>query len=320
MTQQAFLSRRQEFWNRMEHVIFGGGKEVKRNAAWFPAAFRELAQDLNAARAHAFDPFIIERLNNLVLAGNQLLYGQKNWQLSSFADFFVKTFPRAVRARWKGFAAAHLVFYGLALFAALACLAFPSLAYTFLPEGQTEQLEMMYDPENSYFLVPRDVSSDADMFGFYIYNNVSIAFRTFAGGIFIGFGSLFFLCYNAVFLGAAAAHLVNQGFANTFFSFVIGHGSFELTAIVISAQAGFIIGYRLFVTKGLSRQASLKEAGRTALPLIAGSACMLFVAAVIEAFWSSRHEAGFTLHYAAGAAGWILLSVYFIFCGRQKNR
>jgi uncharacterized membrane protein SpoIIM required for sporulation len=319
VTQQAFLARRQEFWSRMEHLCSGGKKAVRQNAAWFPAAFRELTQDLNTARAHAFDPFIIERLNNLVLAGNQLLYGQRSWSPSSCAHFFLRTFPRALRSQWKGLAACHLVFYGLALFVALACLRFPDLAYSVLSEGQAESLQTMYDPENVYFLTPRDVSSDADMFGYYIYNNVSIAFRIFASGIFLGFGSLLALCFNAVFLGAAAAHLVNQGFSHTFFSFVIGHGSFELSAIVLSAQAGLILGYRLFVTKGLSRQASLREAGRTALPIIAGSSCLLFVAAVVEAFWSSRHELGFAVHYAAGAAGWVLLFAYFVFCGRGKR-
>jgi uncharacterized membrane protein SpoIIM required for sporulation len=320
VTQQAFLARRQEFWSRIERVLYGGRKAVKRSAAWFPAAFRELTQDLNTARSHAFDPSIIERLNSLVLMGNQVLYGQRSWSLSSCVYFFVKTFPRAVRSQWKGMAATHLVFYGLALFFALACVYFPDLVYTVLSEQQAGNLEEMYNPQSSHFLTPRDVSSDADMFGYYIYNNVSVAFRTFAGGVFLGFGSLLILCANAVFLGAAAAHLVNQGFAHTFFSFVIGHGSFELTAIVMCAQAGLILGYRLFVTKGLSRQASLREAGKTALPLVAGSACMLFLAAIIEAFWSSRHELGFTVHYAVGAAGWIVLFAYFIFCGRGKKR
>jgi uncharacterized membrane protein SpoIIM required for sporulation len=304
----------------MEHVVCGGKKEVLRNAAWFPGAFRELAQDLNTARAHAFDPSVIERLNNLVLAGNQLLYGQQSWSLRGAAEFIGRTFPRAVRAQWKGIAAAHLVFYGLAVFIALVCVFFPSAAYSILPGGEVESLEEMYDPASEHFLTPREVSSDADMFGFYIYNNVSLAFRTFAGGVFLGFGSLFILCVNAVFLGAAAAHLANQGFADTFFSFVIGHSGPELTAIILSAYAGFALGYRLFVTKGLSRGASLREAGKTALPIMAGSALMLFLAAAIEAFWSSRHELGFAVRYAAGSALWALLLCYFVFAGREGRR
>jgi hypothetical protein len=48
-------------------------------------------------------------------------------------------------------------------------------------------------------------------------------------------------------------------------------------------------------------------------------ALMLFLAAVIEAFWSSRHGLGFSVHYIAGAALWILLLCYFLFAGRGKK-
>jgi hypothetical protein len=51
------------------------------------------------------------------------------------------------------------------------------------------------------FLVP-PVDSDVLMFGYYIHNNVSIAFRTFAGGILGGVGSIFFLIYNGLIVGA----------------------------------------------------------------------------------------------------------------------
>ena len=241
MTQQGFVARRREFWNKVESVVAGGRKEITRNAAWFPSAFRELTQDLNTARANAFDPSIIERLNNLVLAGNQLLYGQRNWSLRGLARFLGQGFPRAVRAQWKGIAAVHLGFYGLALFIGFICVAQPGMVHSFLPAGTAVRLERMYDPDSSHFLKPREVSSDADMFGYYIYNNVSIAFRTFAGGILLGVGSLLILAFNAVFMGAAAAHLVNIGFTQTFFSFVIGHSGLELTAIVFSGYAGFVL-------------------------------------------------------------------------------
>jgi uncharacterized membrane protein SpoIIM required for sporulation len=90
------------------------------------------------------------------------------------------------------------------------------------------------------------------MFGFYVYNNISIAFRTFAGGILAGIGSLLILCFNGAYLGIVAGHIINAGFTRTFFPFVIGHSGFELNAIVLSAQAGLLLGYRLFFTGGLS--------------------------------------------------------------------
>ncbi|MDR1429385.1 MAG: stage II sporulation protein M, partial [Spirochaetaceae bacterium] len=147
-----------------------------------------------------------------------------------------------------------------------------------------------------------------------------IAFRTFAGGIVAGVGSLLILIFNVVFLGAAAALMVNKNLGETFFPFVIGHSSFELTAIVLSAFAGLSLGYRLFVTQGLTRAASIRRAGKTAIPIIGGSAILLVLAAAIEAFWSSRHTLPVLVRYGAGTANWILLFAYFILAGRKQNR
>ena len=157
------------------------------------------------------------------------------------------------------------------------------------------------------------------MFGFYIFNNISIAFRTFAGGFLAGIGSIIILAINGMYLGAITGHIINVGFGSTFFPFIIAHGSFELTAIVLSAQGGLILGFRLFFTRGLFRSASLKAAGKTALPLIAGAAMMLLIAAGIEAFWSSRHEFNLALRYGSGAICWILVICYFLFAGRGRQ-
>ena len=55
------------------------------------------------------------------------------------------------------------------------------------------------------------------MAGFYIYNNVGIAFRTFASGILLGVGSVLILVCNGLFLGGMAAHIANAGHADVLF-------------------------------------------------------------------------------------------------------
>jgi uncharacterized membrane protein SpoIIM required for sporulation len=320
VNEENFIQKRKPFWDEFEGVINGGTREIRAYARRFPRSFREITQDLNTAKAHGFDPALINRLNYLALEGNQILYGGRSWSFKEAAGFIFRTFPRTVRAQWRGLGIAHLIFYGLALFFFFLCLRFPFLVYEIMPETQAMELENMYNSESGLYLTPRDVSSDADMFGFYIYNNISIAFRTFAGGILAGVGSLLILCFNGIFLGAAAGHVVNRGFGGAFFPFIIAHSAFELTAIVLSAQAGLLLGFRLFVTRGLSRGASLRRAGETALPLITGSALFLVLAAVIEAFWSSRHGMAAVIRYGAGIAAWVLVIVYFTCAGRQKHR
>ena len=319
MTEQSFIQRRSDDWNEFSALVRGSGRNIKKGAVPFVQRFREITQDLNTAKAHGFDPVIIEKLNALVNEGNQILYSQQGFPFKKLIDFILKTFPQKVRFHWKGILATSLLFYGIAFFFGFLCVNSPGTARELIPLYQLMDLENMYNPENENFLTPRSVTSDADMFGYYIYNNISIAFRIFAGGIFAGFGSLLFLCFNAGLLGIISGHIIEIGYTNTFFPFIIAHSSFELTAIIFSAYAGLLLGYSFFVTKGLSRAASIKKAGKDALPVISGSALMLFIAAVIEAFWSSKHLIPMPLRISAGISMWILLLLYFLFAGRKKN-
>jgi uncharacterized membrane protein SpoIIM required for sporulation len=319
MTEQSFIQRRGHIWNEFAVLVIGKGRRLAKGSLKFLKLFREITQDLNTAKANGFDPAIIERLNTLVNEGNQILYSRRGWSAKTLIRFLIKTFPQKVRSHWKGIMAVTLLFYGLAFFFGLLCFRFPGISEELVSASELKEYEKMYDPESANFLQPRDVSGDADMFGFYIFNNISIAFRTFAGGILAGFGSLLILCINGVKSGIIEGHLIQIGFAKTLIPFVIAHSALELTAIVFSAYSGMFMGYRFFVTNGLSRGASIKKAGQDALPIIAGSALMLFIAAAIEAFWSSRHTLPFKLRIGAGIVVWILVLSYFLFAGRAAK-
>ena len=157
------------------------------------------------------------------------------------------------------------------------------------------------------------------MFGFYIQNNISVSFRTFASGLVFGIGSAFFLIFNGALIGAVAAHLTSVGFYVTFSTFVIGHGSFELTAIVLSGAAGLKLGHALLAPGQFTRTQALKNAAAIAIRMIYGVIIMLLIAAFIEAFWSSNNSFPAVTKYAVGGCLWFLVICYFLFSGRSKT-
>jgi len=320
MTEQNFIRRREPVWNEFSAFVSGKKRKLKKRAVPFIRCFREITQDLNTAKANNFDPAIIERLNILVNEGNQILYGQHNWSAKALIFFILRTFPQKVRSQWRGILAVTMLFYGLTAFFGLLCASYPDIAKELVSANDLTEIEEMYNPESWHYLSPRDVSNNADMFGFYIYNNISIAFRTFAGGIFAGVGSLLLLCINGGYLGIVGGHLTNIGYGHTFFPFVIAHSAFEITALIFCAYAGMLLGYRFFVTNGLSRGASIKKAGQDALPIIAGSTLMIVIAAIIEAFWSSKHFLPFQIRIGSGVVLWFLLLLYFLFMGRKSAK
>ena len=95
-----------------------------------------------------------------------------------------------------------------------------------------------------------------------------------------GLGSVFFLVYNGLTIGAVAGLVTAAGHGKNLLTFTCTHGAFELTAIVISATAGMVMGYALVDTRGRTRFGSLRAHARDIVYLVMGAALMLAVAAL----------------------------------------
>src|SRR3954462_3286713 len=157
----------------------------------------------------------------------------------------------------------------------------------------------MYGPGASR-LGRRGAESDFYMFGFYIFNNVRIAFQTFAGGLACGVGALFFLVFNGLMIGAVAGHVTSIGYGTAFWSFVAGHSAFELGGIALSGAAGLRLGSALLAPGQLTRKDALAVAGREAGGMMYGVAAMIVAAAFVEAFWSSNSGLAHAIKYGVG--------------------
>ncbi len=237
--------------------------------------------------------------------------------LGRIADFALFDFPARVRAEWR------CVLLALALFALPFLVLWigiglrPDWVYYVLDGETLARFEEMYDP--SAERLGRPSGGDAMMFGFYIRNNVGIAFRTFAGGLLLGLGSIFFLVYNGLMMGAVFGYLSSAGYTSTLYPFVIGHGSFELTAIVLAGAAGLKLGAALVAPGRRTRTMALLEHGRICAELMWGVFAMLVIAAFLEGFWSPS-GAPAQAKYVVGALLWAGVLAYFLLAGRRRAR
>ena len=286
----------------------------------FPALYRQLCSHYALARSRGFSPALVEHLHGMVLRGHPLLYRYKggwNWRV---LHFVFAGFPRAVRRHKGYFFAALLAFLLPGVLMGGACYLNEDLLYTVMSESMVAQMEQNYDPANDRpgRAVERSSETDFTMFGYYIMNNIGIGFRTFATGIMLGIGSLFLLIFNGLVIGGVAGHLSRLGYHDTFWPFVSGHGSFELTAIVICGAAGLMLGHALLAPGQETRLQALKRRALDALPLVMGAALMLLVAAFIEAFWSSSVLPPAT-KYVVAALLWSFVILYLSFMGRGAH-
>jgi len=320
--QRTFENNHQPQWQELEQWLDEVDKRKWSDAksekmAHFPRRYRQVCQHLALARDRHYTPYLIERLNRLVLRGHQQLYSTRSGLIGKILSFLFLHFPHRVRSEGYLLGLCILLFFGSGLAMFIAVQINPDLIYSIMDSEQIQQLETMYNPKAEHLGQYRDADSDFLMFGLYIKNNITIGFQTFAGGILFGLGTLFFLLFNGLFLGAVAGHLTGIGYTVPFYSFVAGHSSLELTAIVLAGVAGMKLGFALIAPGRQTRLDALRQASTASVPLVYGVMLMLFFAAFIEAFWSSIATLDPLVKYTVGLLLWFLLIIYFSRVGRN---
>ena len=323
MKQHLFEQRHTADWQRFSALLeqLEQGKAEAKACENFAAEYRHLCQHLALAEERGYSSHLIDQLQHLAMRGHQQFYRHRSHLGAQMIGFILAGFPQLVRREWRSVLAGCLLFFGSLITMGLLTWQFPELIYGLLDPAQVSDMERMYDPDARRIgrFSERDAADDWMMFGFYIMNNIGIAFQTFASGLLFGLGSLFFLLFNGLMIGAVAGHLTRIGYSETFWSFVIGHGAFELTAIAFAGAAGLKLGWALLAPGRLSRSEALRQTAKHSIQLVAGVIFFLTIAAFIEAFWSSMTYTTPTIKYIVGAALWLLVIVYFVFAGRHRH-
>jgi uncharacterized membrane protein SpoIIM required for sporulation len=281
--------------------------------------YRRACEHLALARARAYPPHIVERLDQLTADAHQAIYQRREFGLGRLRRLFTIDFPRAVRAH------ALYVWIALAVFGLptviLGVLVYqqPELILSVVDSETASSFEEMYSESAASIGRMRTADNDWAMFGFYIRNNIGIAFQCFASGLFAGVGSLFFLAFNGAYGGAIGGYLTERGLSATFYSFIATHSAFELTAIVLAGAAGLRIGHSMLAPGRRTRTQALVASARESIVIVYGVSAMLLIAAAIEAFWSSSTWVPNAVKYAVAAFCWISVIAYLTLQGRRAS-
>ena len=328
MKETQFISQRQGDWDAWDHWLSAATSKTRRAAAGtqaplpgvpvdaLPSAFRQLCQDLSLARDRNYSSALVHALHDRVLAAHQRIYGARKRLAGHWLTFLVAGLPRLVRAEARFVLVAAALFFLPLLVTLILLQSYPDGVYFLMSPESVARFEEMYSPTAERLGRPPNASDELTMLAFYIANNVRIDFQCFAGGIAFGLGSIFFLVYNGLLIGATAGYLTQLGHIETFWGFVAGHSAPELVGAVLSGAAGLKIGLALIAPGRQRRTDALKNAAQGAVRLLYGAAALTFGAAFIEALWSPSRSLPFELKIGVGIAVWLVLLAYFLFAGR----
>lgn len=302
---ERFVTEGRPRWARLDRLASSPVLSLGSDWSELAGLYRAACTDLSRARAEDLGPDVLGYLDDLTARAHDRLYGARPVLRGDLARVIGQDVPRQVRASWRYVLTAAALFYLPAILCLILSFQSEDLAAEVLDRATLKSMEEMYSGP-----VERTAGQNALMAGFYVFNNVGIAFRCFATGVLGGLGSVYFLVLNGVSIGTVFGHLLGSGQGPNLLEFTSGHSAWELTGIVLSGAAGLRMGWALVRTNGVTRLASLRAAGPEVFLLVMGAMGMLFVAATIEGFWSAspvprEAKAVFAVAQVAIVTGWL---------------
>ncbi len=326
MTPLSFEALYQEEWQELESLldrVLGrrtpAGRPPPVRPERIAALYRRACEQLALARARSYPAYLLDRLDRLTADAHQVIYQQRELGYGALVRIVTRDFPRAVRADARYVCLATALFVLPALALGVLVYVDPNLILSLVDVTTAAQFEQMYSESTESIGRTREAGGDWMAFGFYIRNNIGIAFQCFASGLAAGLGSVFFLVYNGAVIGGVAGSLTERGLSATFYSFVVTHAAFELTAIALAGAAGLKLGHSLLAPGRRTRGQSLVAAAKECVAIVYGVTAMLIIAAAFEAFWSSAAWVPHVVKYSVAGVCWVAVFAYFIWQGRRAD-
>src|SRR5437016_4022601 len=290
---ERFVQKKREGWEtfrttalRMERS--GVGALAPGEIPAFAAQYREVAADLARARTYQVDPRVIAYLERVVTAGHNALYRARGKERTPLPHYILRDFPAAVVQSWRYVLLAFLLFAIPAAVGYVMIREQPALAEDLLSPGMVARAEAAAENQaEGRGYAETNKEDRPPLAAGLISHNINVSFGTFVGGLTGGLLTAWLLFFNGMLLGLVLGLFQNYNALNYLLTFVLGHGVLELTAIFISAGAGFRLAKAMIAPGDRTRRDALVMEGRIAARMIGAVVTLLAIAGTIEGLLST---------------------------------
>jgi uncharacterized membrane protein SpoIIM required for sporulation len=301
MRETKFIEQNKEKWAGFEEQLKKGEKDPEK----LNSLFMQLTDDLSYARTFYGNRLVRYYLNYLAQKLYLSLYKTKRDRGRKIWAFWKRELPQLVYEARKELTLSFVVFLiavAIGVFSSRYNPEFPSLILGDSYVQMTRENIAKGDPMAVY-----QSSSQYDMMFGITLNNIKVAFLTFIFGIALGIGSITFLIYNGVMVGAFQYFFFSKGIITQSILAIWLHGTLEISAIIIAGGAGITLGRGLVFPGTYRRLQSFQMSARRGLKILIGIIPIIVCAAIIESFLTRYTQAHFLLR-----GGIIFLSLAFV--------
>lgn len=310
-----FVAAHRAEWQRLEGLVRRArspralsGAEVDE----LVELYQRVATHLSTVQSTSRDPALVGRLSSLVAEARGAVAGGRRSTFADVARFLRVDFPAVLyRTRWwwAGVSAAFLlVSFAIGAFVA----ANPDVQGALAPPEAVKQL-VEQDFENYYSSAPAQ-----DFAARVFTNNAFIAAACIVVGV-LTLPVVYIVFSNAVGVGVTGGLMAANDRLGLFFGLITPHGLLELTAVFIAAGLGLKLGWTVIDPGQRTRSDALAEEGRALVVGALGTALLLFVSGIIEAFVTPSGLPTWG-RIAIGAVAEALLLVWVFVLGRRAHR
>lgn len=298
-----FVRTRQPVWDEFERRL----REAQDGAVLghdgleaLAFRYRQVLHDHALASARYPETGSARRLWSLALAGTQWLQRDGGRRVPGLFAFYLRVFPRALRAIAGPLGVAVALFVSSAAIGLSMAIVQPGMGAVFLgPEAMAGLREGRMWTDALTSTVPPAVSSSS-----IATNNMGVAIVAWAGGALAGLGALWVVLMNGFMLGVVIGTTMPFDMTGRLLTFVAAHGPLEITLILVSAAAGLDMGRALVAAGDRPRAETARLSALRALVVLGGCLPFFLVLGFVEGFVSPSPEVAVTLKAALGAALW----------------
>ena len=327
---ERFIAQERPSWGELESMTAtieqeSGWSLDLKDAQRLHYLYERAAAALARINTFSSDPDVTRYLEALVARTYGIIHSldRRRTRFSPLQWFF-GTFPRTFRKHFGAFVLACAV--------TLAGMAFGRAMFLNVPDAKEVLIPAMFShtyQSPSERVAKEEARRHDRMAGRkntfasqLMANNIRVAIIAAALGFTFGIGTITVLFYNGVILGLVVTDYIEAGQGVFLTGWLLPHGSIEIPAILLGAQAGFLLASAMI---GTGARDCLKTRMREAVPsvvtLVFGAAILLVWAGIIESFFSQYHAPvlPYSLKIAFGILQLALLVVLLGVCGRGKR-
>jgi uncharacterized membrane protein SpoIIM required for sporulation len=310
MREALFIKKNAQKWQEYEHFKSDDPDEMA-------SRFTTLVDDLAYAKTFYPHSKVTKLINGHAVSIYQSIYQNKKEKYTRLISFWKTELPLIIRSN-------HKTFLFTFIFFAVCCamgVVSSMTDYEFVKGVMGENYVAMTE-ENIANGDPFGVYKNTAEGGYFssfiqlFYHNVLIDFLMFISGLLLGIFTLHILFQNSVMLGCFQYMFFAKGLGIKSVLVIWIHGTLEISAMIISATAGFIVAKSILFPGSYKRLASFRKGIKDGVKIMIIFVPMTLCAAFLESYVTHLMSESFDKDQKGGIPVWgsaIILAASFGF-------